>query len=98
MDDEPMAVDTRASLGSEGLDVGPVRPTDDVRAELVALLEADEFRLGQVYRGLQRGLDAAAIAEELGVGTSNFVWNNERFAKTLLDGNLPTAPTEPFSS
>ena len=93
MDDEPMAVDTRASLGSEGLDVGPVRPTDDVRAELVALLEADESRLGQVYRGLQRGLDAAAIAEELGVGTSNFVWNNERFAKTLLDGNLPTAPT-----
>lgn len=94
VDGEPVAVDTKAPLGSEGLDdVGPVQPTDDVRAELAELLEADESRLGQVYRGLQRGLDAGAIAGELEVGTSNFVWNYERLAKALLDGNLPTAPT-----
>jgi hypothetical protein len=50
VDGEPVAGDTKAPLGVEGLDVGPVQPTDDVRAELVALLEADESRLGQVYR------------------------------------------------
>jgi T5orf172 domain len=74
-------------------DTGPVQPSADVRAELVALLETDESRLGEVYRGLQRGLDAASIAAELEIGSSNFVWNYERAAKALLDGNLPTAPT-----
>jgi hypothetical protein len=63
------------------------------QAELVALLEADESRLGEVYRGLQRGLDSGAIAAELEIGSTSFVWNYERVAKALLDGNLPGAPT-----
>lgn len=75
------------------LDTAPVRPSDEVRAELVALLQVDTSRLGQVYQGLQRGLDANAIAEELEVGSSNFVWNYDRLARALLDGNLPVAPT-----
>ena len=77
----------------ETLDSGPVQPSAEIRAELVSLLEADDSRLGEVYRGLQRGLDASAIADELGVGTSNFVWNQDRIAKALLDGDLPRAPT-----
>jgi hypothetical protein len=93
MDSEPETPDADVSPEPEALDSGPVQPSDEVRAELVALLEADESRLGQVYRGLQRGLDAGAIADELGVGTSNFVWNQERTARALLDGNLPGAPT-----
>jgi hypothetical protein len=72
---------------------GPVRPDTEVRAELEVVLEADESRLGQVYRASQRGLDARAIAAELGVETSGFVWNYERIAKALLDGNLPSAPS-----
>jgi hypothetical protein len=79
--------------GDQILDTGPVQPSADVRAELAAVLVADESRLGEVYRGLQRGLDAASIAAELEIGSSNFVWNYERAAKALLDGNLPTAPT-----
>src|SRR5215831_14119469 len=79
--------------GDQMAGTGPVQPGVDVRAELAALLEADDSRLGEVYRGLQRGLDAAAIAAELEISSSNFVWNYERAAKALLDGNLPTAPT-----
>ena len=68
-------------------------PSADVRARLVEFLEADDSRLGQVYRGQQRGLSPEAIAAELGVSTSRFTWNQARIARALLDGNLPTAPT-----
>ena len=77
----------------EPLEEGPTRPNDEVRAELEAFLEDDQSRLGQVYRALQRDLDAGAIAAELEIGTSSFVWNYERIIKAVLDGNLPKAPT-----
>lgn len=77
------------------LDLGPVQPSAAVQAELAASLETDDSRLGEVYRGLRRGLDAASIAAELEIGSSNFVWNYERATKALLDGNLPTAPQSP---
>lgn len=72
---------------------GTMRPSDDVRTELVALLEGDQSRLGQVYRGLQGGQDAVAIARELDVTSTSFVWNYDRLVKALLDADLPTAPT-----
>ena len=93
VDADPMAYDSQVPQGREELGVSPVRPTDDVRTELAALLEADQSRLGQVYRAQRRGLDASKIADELEVATSNFVWNNERLVKAMLDGDLPTAPT-----
>ena len=93
MDIEPEASARGPLSAGEPLEEGPVRPDDEVRAELEALLEGDQSRLGQVYRALQRGLDAGAIAAELEIGTSNFVWNYERIAKALLDGSLPSAPT-----
>jgi len=74
-------------------EAGPVRPSPEVRTELIALLDADDSRIGEVYRRLQRGLTADEIAVELEVSTSSFVWSYERMARSLLDGDLPTAPT-----
>ncbi|WP_176475404.1 GIY-YIG nuclease family protein [Kocuria sp. WN036] len=72
---------------------GPIRPNETVREELQRLLEADESRLGAVFRGQSRGLTAEQIAAELGVDTSNFVWNQTRYAQALVNGELPSAPT-----
>ena len=84
----------RGPLDEDGLlDEGPVRPDAEVRDELATLLKEDQSRLGEVYRALQQGLDAGAIAAELEIGTSSFVWNYGRIIKAVLDGNLPTAPT-----
>lgn len=66
--------------------------SDQLRAELERLIDADQSRLGQVYRGLRRGLSADAIAAELGVSTSNFVWNYSAVADALLSGTVPASP------
>lgn len=88
------------ALGSLGFEitpeskaVGPARPSEEVRAELVAFLEADPMRIGQAYRFLQQGMNAQEIASELEVSTTNFVWTLERQIRSLLDGDLPTAPS-----
>lgn len=93
----------RAILGAEAtaalpteerrLEAGPVQPGEDARNELRAFLMADESRLGQVYRCLEEGLDAEAIAEKCGVGYPSFVWNYRRLIRALVDGDLPSAPT-----
>jgi hypothetical protein len=75
------------------LEAGPVKPGDEVRSELRAFLMADESRLGQVYRCLEEGLDAEAIAEKFEVGYPSFVWNYRRLIRALIDGDLPSAPT-----
>ena len=85
MDDYPTDADQFAD--------GSAVPTGEVRSELRALLAADESRLGQVYRLLEQGLGADAVAEQLGVGTSSFVWNYRRTIRALLDNDLPVAPT-----
>lgn len=63
-----------------------------IRVELTRLIESDSTRLGDVYRGLRRGLSADAIATELGVATSNFVWNYRAIADALLSGVVPRSP------
>jgi hypothetical protein len=73
VNDEPATPSAEASTAAQTLDAGPIQPSDDVRAELVALLEADESRLGEVYRALQRGLTPREIAAELEIATPNFV-------------------------
>ena len=87
----PLTVPTAPEEG------GPARPSAEVRTELVALLDVDGSRLGQVYRCLQRGLSADDIASELEVTTSTFVWSYERMIRSLLEGDLPTAPTVALS-
>lgn len=63
-------------------------PTHDVRAELVAFLDQDETRLGEVYRLTERGLNALQIAQELGVASSGFVGNYRASADAILDGAI----------
>lgn len=91
--DAEMPQDENPWSTPEAGDLGPIHPTTEVRTEVAAILEADESRLGDVYRGLQRELSADAIAEYLGVFTSNFVWNYQQTIKALLDGDLPAKPT-----
>jgi hypothetical protein len=64
-----------------------------VRGELAQILQEDNSRIGEVYRGLARNLSAEEIAAELDVSTSNFVWNYGQTIRALLEGELPTAPT-----
>ena len=71
---------------------GPVQPSDDVRKELQAYLAADSSRVGEVYRLLEEGLAADAIAERLEGGAAG-AWQYRRMVRALLDGNLPAAPT-----
>lgn len=68
-------------------------PEPDVRAELATLIEADQSRLGDVYRLTGRGLTPPQIAQELGVDSSGFVSNYRSIARALLDGNMPSGPS-----
>lgn len=72
---------------------GSVEPSHPERREIEEFLSADPSRLGDVYRGLARGLDAEELAAELEVASSNFVWNYSPILSSLLDRDLPTAPT-----
>jgi T5orf172 domain len=72
---------------------GPVQPSDAERKEIQTFLQADQSRLGDVYRALDRALAPDQIASELKVGTPGFVSNNRRSIKALTKGELPTAPT-----
>jgi hypothetical protein len=87
VEDTPTELDEVSGRGA------PSAPSADVRQELVALLEADGSRLGEVYRAQQRALSAAQIAEELGVASRGFVYNYSAMAKALLDGEVPSSPS-----
>ena len=87
---------TAAGAGPEildSMDIGPVKPSADVQADLARLLDEDQSVLGGVYRGIERGLTAEAIATELEASTSGFVSNYRRIMEALLEGKLPKAPT-----
>ncbi len=88
-----MPQDETSWSAPEAGDLGPIHPSTEVRTEVEAILEADGSRLGEVYRGLQGGLSADAIAADLGVSTSNFVWNYRQIIEALLHGDLPATPT-----
>jgi hypothetical protein len=91
MDDEADAA-SASSFPERTLEPGPVQPSDDVKKELQAYLAADSSRVGEVYRLLEEGLAADAIAERLEGGAAG-AWQYRRMVRALLDGNLPTAPT-----
>ncbi len=78
--------------------IGPVRPTQEVREEIENSVREDQSRLGEVFRGLERGLSADEIAAELGIPTSGFVWNYSRTLRALTEGDLPSAPTVAISA
>ena len=85
--------DESAGAGELTGELGPVRPSPDVQAEISEFIRNDQTRLGDVFRGLERGLTADEIAAELEVTTSGFVWNQRRMIQALTEGDLPTAPT-----
>lgn len=60
--------------------------------ELERLLETDESRVGDVYRGLAGGQSAQEIADSLNIATSRFVYNYRRRIEALLHGE-PVAGT-----
>lgn len=68
-------------------------PSPEVRAELAALVEEDQSRLGDVYRLTARGLTPPEIAKELGVDSSGFVSNYRSIARALLEGTMPSGPS-----
>ena len=68
-------------------------PTPEVRAELENILRDDASRTGDVYRLLGEDLTDQQIAERLGVGTPNFVWNQRVILRALLDGEVPQSPS-----
>lgn len=72
---------------------GPVKPDEHVASELRDFLEADRSRLGDIYRGLARGLSAEEISAEIGVDVGNSFWSYNRLLRSLLEGDIPTAPT-----
>ena len=61
------------------------------RAEVEAALDADEQRLGDVWRRLN--LSPEEIAKELDVSTISFVYSYRRIIDAIVEGKLPTAPT-----
>lgn len=92
MHDPTPNADTREEPGSESLD-STTLPTEAVLTVLRDRLEADQSRLGEVYRFEAEGLSADEIAARLGVTTSSFVWNYRRIIEALLLGAVPDSPS-----
>lgn len=53
-----------ASSVADSPPVDGARPSEAVRTELREILARDDSRVGEVYRGLQRGLSPDEIANE----------------------------------
>lgn len=66
---------------------------EEVAQEIRDALQADETRMGDVYRALALGKSPTEIAAELGTQTPNFVGKYKRFARAIETGDLPSAPT-----
>jgi hypothetical protein len=62
------------------------------RAEIERLLEADETRLGDVYRMRKEGLTALEIKDRVGVNSQGFVYSYQRIIDSALDGTPVNGP------
>ena len=65
----------------------------DRKAEVCAILEADDSLLGRVWRGDQEGMTPEDHAQAAGVKSAGFVYNYRRTIQALIDGNPPTSPS-----
>lgn len=68
-------------------------PTAEVRAEIVAFLNDDKTRLGEVFRLTERGLNHHQIAAELGQANTGFVSNYRSSAQALVEGKVMNSPS-----
>jgi hypothetical protein len=66
---------------------------DSVQEEIQKALESDDTRMGDVWRFTAAGESPDDIATRLGTQTYNFVNKYLRFARAILTGDLPSAPT-----
>ncbi len=71
----PVPIPGLGGRGVDGQDAAPepTAPPIDPRTEIESYLSEDTARLGEVYRGIQRGQNADEIAVELGVATDHAV-------------------------
>jgi hypothetical protein len=67
--------------------------TYDRKAEVEALLDADDTRIGETFRGDRAGLSPAQQAEQAGVGTQAYVYNNRKVILALTEGKIPERPS-----
>jgi hypothetical protein len=67
---------------------GSLRPSPAVREELRRFLQADQTRVGYVYRLRAQGHSRRYIADQAGI-SPGFVSNADAAARALLDGTLP---------
>ena len=68
-------------------------PTFDRRAEVEALLQADESLLGRVYRYDRQGLTPQQMGEEEGFASSAFAYKYLIYIRGLGTGEVPSSPT-----
>ena len=78
---------------SSSLDVLGGSSIDAVRAEIEAILAADESVLGEVFRRTRAGETPAQIQAARRLAYPNFVYNYLRTVEALLGTELPAAPT-----
>ena len=69
------------------------RPPLDVRSDIERMLDNDGTRLGDAFRGKNRGLNPLEISEELGIGTVGWFYHKNRDLSALLEGELPDKPS-----
>ena len=69
-----------------------LRPTPEVERELREALRGLQSRLGDTYRGLEQGKTHREIADELGVPTHGFGYNNQASIETILEGRRSDSP------
>jgi hypothetical protein len=63
----------------------------DRRAEVKALLDADDTALGDIWRQMQKNLSVEQIAHERGV-QAGVIYAFQRTIRVLLDGEVPEKP------
>lgn len=64
---------------------------DESHRQVLAIISADDTRLGDVYRLNEEGKSPAQIADALGVDTSGFVSNYKTMIAALVNGVVPAS-------
>ncbi|MDQ1249396.1 MAG: hypothetical protein QG597_3771, partial [Actinomycetota bacterium] len=70
----------------------PMLPSPEVAEELREVLRKNQSRLGDTYRGLEAGKTHRQIADELGVPTHGFGYNNQATIEAILEGRRSSSP------
>ena len=69
-----------------------LRPTPEVDNELRDVLRRNQSRLGDTFRGLEAGKSHREIADDLGVATHGFGYNNQATIEAIFDGRRSDSP------